>query len=993
MKQLYINVMVILFLMPLMSEAQVKYASRVTGWSTQYTPGNWGAIQAAGAPDIISCGDNVLAWAPSSGDSRREWLELEYDNPEPINRVLIYETFAPGAVDTVYVLNPQTQLFEKVYEGNVTPGAPCPRVFTVSFPVTAFPVSKIRIAINSPAVSDYNEIDAVGVAYVSNGGSIAGDQDVCGSYTIAAFTSMEPAFGGDAGVVYQWQDSAANGAWNNIAGAQQLTYQAQSVTENRWFRRVATLGANTAISNQLKLNFVESGSPSVFPDNAWNFYAFQSTSLDLSSAIYKGYYSRAVLNFNTQHDWAAGAAPNSATGYKGCTMKVENFVVSARRKGFPPGNYLLQVNDYRGVLRVYVNGTELPALPCCTGSLSLGLLDENSGVELRLYDAGSLAYLNLEFTVAALNGGDIGEAQTICKNETPASLVNNIAAYGGAAPASITYQWQDSVMNGNWTNISNATGSAYQPAALAVNTWFRRKATDNTNAIAYSDIVLITTSTVQGDTTVYGNHSWIGYVFNGNDITLATNTYRGYYTFTGLNINTGSNWPASGAVSSGAGYQGCPSAFDNFVLSMRRQGFVPGVYNFRIDAADDQLMILVDGVVKYTGSVGLISLGSLDANSKVEIRLRELTGEARLVGSIYAVEESISALSLGICLGFTMNNVKGTDWNYFVDASGKTVAAVYPNGNDLGTVTLYAKHYGVGTAGIPTYPQSQKKFMSRYFELRSTNYPNNNFPSPVKVRFFYLNSDLNDYATAVGKPGLTMQQLGIAHYNGVNEDCEMSNNSGAQELLQTPVSGGFSANGFYLETSTNSFSEFGTADGVLLPVRLTAFRAELANGHVKLNWSTAQEIENKGFEILRSTDGRLWDKIGWIDGHGNTSWPQHYTFTDAAPASGKNFYRLRQLDLDGNFSFSDIAGVTIGYVTTLKLSPNPVEHILYIEYDTRKTVSLKIMDLQGRVIWQQQGRGANSLLAVPVQQFTKGMYLLETTDDTGHRQSLKFLKK
>ncbi|HVK49330.1 MAG TPA: hypothetical protein VM488_15830, partial [Pseudobacter sp.] len=74
----------------------------------------------------------------------------------------------------MYVLNPATQIYEKVYEATAVAGAPCPRALAINFPLTAFPVSRIRIAINSPVVSGYNEIDAVGIANYSSDGIISG---------------------------------------------------------------------------------------------------------------------------------------------------------------------------------------------------------------------------------------------------------------------------------------------------------------------------------------------------------------------------------------------------------------------------------------------------------------------------------------------------------------------------------------------------------------------------------------------------------------------------------------------------------------------------------------------------------------------------------------------------------------------------------------------------------------------------------------------------
>ena len=996
MKQLYsLGILLFLLQWSYNVKAQVKYAARAIAWSSQYyQSGSWTAQQATGLPNVSGCSDNGSAWASRTQDDQREWLEFGFDDPMPISRIFIHETYNAGAIDTVYVFNPHTQLYEKVYEATAVAGAPCPRAFRIAFPATYFPVSKIRIAINSPAVRGYNEIDAVGIAYYTDGGAIGSQQDVCASAAAALLTNADSAFGGNAQVVYQWQDSTENGAWKNISGAASDSYQPPVISATTWYRRMAALGGVTEYSNVIKLNFLESGDPSFFPANAWNFYVFKSKVIDLSTSVYKGFYSRPGLNFNTRNDWAMSGTPSVASGFQGCVVNNNDFVLASRRKGFPAGNYVLQVLDFRGSLRAYVNGVALPAISCCAGSISLGALDNNSEVEIRLLDVTGDAFMNVELRTGTLNGGDIGESQSLCFNDAPAAFVNNIAAFGGAAPASITYQWQDSTANGTWNNISNAATSTYQAGALTQTTWYRRKAADNTGAIAYSDTLKMNVATVQGDTALYGNQGWNMYAFNGNDIQLITNQYRGYYTATGLSIATINHWSYWESPSSAVNYTGCPVSFDNFVLSARRQGFPAGNYTLSLANVDDQVMVIVNGVMVHMGGAANLVLGLLDASSKVELRLKEGTYTSRLNADFVRVDYSISEYVSTVCRGFSLNNVKGNEWFDITDGAGKLIASIHPNGNDLGTVTLNTKHFGLGVPAIPTNAINKKKYMPRYFNFSSSLYPSSNFPSSVKIRLYYRNSELEDYKTAVAKPGLTRAELGIAHYNGSREDCDMGNNTGGGELLSIPVTADFTAEGFYLEAATSSFSEFGTLEGSpALPVRLTQFRAEQNNATVKLSWTTEQELNNKGFEILRSIDGKSFEKLGWVEGNGTSYATQHYVFTDALPLAGKNFYRLRQVDIDGRNEYSNIVSASVRPIASLNLSPNPVNDILYIEYDVRNTLRLWILDLQGRMLWKQQVDGRSSLLAVPVQQFSKGIYVLEVIDRQGRKQTQKFVKK
>lgn len=143
-----------------------RWVDSVIAFSSEYSPGDgsWDAIQVIGTPDVYpGYGDNAAAWASANADGQREWLELHFANPEPISNVNIYETYNPGAVDTIYVRNAESGEWVEVWQGTAASAGAQTRIFSVYFDTTAFPVSDIRLAINSPVVSGYNEIDAVSV--------------------------------------------------------------------------------------------------------------------------------------------------------------------------------------------------------------------------------------------------------------------------------------------------------------------------------------------------------------------------------------------------------------------------------------------------------------------------------------------------------------------------------------------------------------------------------------------------------------------------------------------------------------------------------------------------------------------------------------------------------------------------------------------------------------------------------------------------------------
>jgi hypothetical protein len=145
-----------------------------------------------------------------------------------------------------------------------------------------------------------------------------------------------------------------------------------------------------------------------------------------------------------------------------------------------------------------------------------------------------------------------------------------------------------------------------------------------------------------------------------------------------------------------------------------------------------------------------------------------------------------------------------------------------------------------------------------------------------------------------------------------------------------------------------------------LPVELISFSSSINQGDVTLNWNTASETNNSGFEIERSDvkDGTAndWRKISFVQGNGTNSSPKHYEFTDRNLSSGKYKYRLKQIDFNGNFEYFNLSGeVVIGIPDRFFLSqnyPNPFNPVTSIAYGIPEAgdVKLQVFDMNGREI-------------------------------------------
>ncbi|MCX6168442.1 MAG: ice-binding family protein [Ignavibacteriales bacterium] len=143
-----------------------------------------------------------------------------------------------------------------------------------------------------------------------------------------------------------------------------------------------------------------------------------------------------------------------------------------------------------------------------------------------------------------------------------------------------------------------------------------------------------------------------------------------------------------------------------------------------------------------------------------------------------------------------------------------------------------------------------------------------------------------------------------------------------------------------------------TINSDVLPVELTSFTAVLNNRVVELNWNTATEVNNYGFNVeLRIQNGE-WNKIGFIQGHGNSNSPKDYSFVDKNPQVGKLQYRLKQIDFDGAFEYSDVAEVEVEspkQFTVYQNYPNPFNPTTNITYEipVNSKVMIKVYDVLG----------------------------------------------
>jgi len=386
--------------------------------------------------------------------------------------------------------------------------------------------------------------------------------------------------------------------------------------------------------------------------------------------------------------------------------------------------------------------------------------------------------------------------------------------------------------------------------------------------------------------------------------------------------------------------------------------------------------------------------------------------------------------SVGSC---TVDGTGG--WINIFDSSNKLIASVNGNGNNLGTVTVnsYVRsapgfindshvHDAVHDINCAGTPQA---YMNRSYKFSTSNPLSS---GTALVRLYFTDAELaalidSSISSAATYPAVStiasdpsgcaddddvqnINQLYITQYSGVSEDNDYSNNSSnpSDYTVHKPVAlGGTLANSGtgnanyganYVEATLTRFSEFwldGSQHGVPLPVKLVKLDAtNMNNSYIRVSWTTEIEVNNAGFDVLRSTDGKTFTKVGSIKGNGNTTQISNYFFDDhEVVANTVYYYQLKQIDMDGKSELSYIVSSEIKPIDRSAVIgdfvPNPADNLTHIEITAYKAekISVSVYNMIGEWMFsydKEVAPGANKL-TFSTDNLSSGTYFVKFSSD------------
>ncbi len=336
------------------------------------------------------------------------------------------------------------------------------------------------------------------------------------------------------------------------------------------------------------------------------------------------------------------------------------------------------------------------------------------------------------------------------------------------------------------------------------------------------------------------------------------------------------------------------------------------------------------------------------------------------------------------CTPYGPTAVSGSSFVDILDGNGDLVASINPNGTDLGMVTVQVDDQAAVGQDI-----GNRYYLPRYFNFSSTNFDGvaATFPA-VDIRLYFKDEELAAYNLAKSVSE-TAGDLYISHYSGLNEDCSLANNNTMPDMTSmgvveqvTQTGNAVYDDGFYIDFQVTHFSEMGASGGAegALPIELVSFTAKKTNEtDATIIWETALEANLEAFILERSVDADNWVQVR-SEAPNNTA--STYTYLDAnvyesGLANDLFYYRLKIVEDNGTFTYSNIQAVKFDAERVVVIKPNPTlsEAIFAFTPGTDiDNMTYDIYNAQGQMVKQGAVTNINTVVNLDL---ASGVYLVQ----------------
>ena len=391
------------------------------------------------------------------------------------------------------------------------------------------------------------------------------------------------------------------------------------------------------------------------------------------------------------------------------------------------------------------------------------------------------------------------------------------------------------------------------------------------------------------------------------------------------------------------------------------------------DGGSNQVTIPANTAYDLSGSTGGTVEFWMNATS-LSTNFATILGDRGDDGTRYSIHFSSTQIGIDNGTDPTMTTLDLPDtmqttgvwhhWAFVYNGSNNT--AVYLNGVLLGTIAgTYNNQPGepltFGQAYDATPGLNETAFNGSIDEVRFWNYPRT----------------ATDIAANMGNT-LTGTETGLVGEFGFDEGVPSASNTGLTTTLDNSATANNGTLQFFSLSGTTSNFTLHPISSVPLPLTLTQFTANRDDDESLLQWQTSQEQNTRDFTIERSTDGSNYSPIGTVDATGNSTTARTYSYTDRTPQPNANYYRLKENDIDGKFTYSPVRVVNFpvsGRLVWYTTGHASVE--VYLQQGSNEYYTLT--DMSGHLLRLGQLSGGKTDVA----NLPAGMYIVRIVTNTG----------
>lgn len=331
----------------------------------------------------------------------------------------------------------------------------------------------------------------------------------------------------------------------------------------------------------------------------------------------------------------------------------------------------------------------------------------------------------------------------------------------------------------------------------------------------------------------------------------------------------------------------------------------------------------------------------------------------------------------------------------FYDAAGKIMARIKNlTAFDYGCTTVSIDR--AGTGAVQFYNNTPANYLaSKSYRVNPTN---NTTTGHYQITLYYTATEVNGWQTATGQLFGSAQMIKVS--NGFYIPNVTPSTPHAADLLiigANPSAYGTTDKTITADFNNTGFSGFGIGvPSAPLPVTLVNLSGHEKNKYGELSWKTTAEFNNKGFELQRSYDGVNFTAITFVNGAGNSSSERDYSYTDKTKLTNLQYYRLKQMDIDGRFNYSNTVSIKSPNANFNLLSAtNPFKNTINLLFTQPPSsiIKIELLDISGKTVYTINKIAANSnnVEFTVMDNLSAGNYILKVT--TADEQFVKKLVK